>query len=495
MVIHKFEYKTKPMNHQADEFETSKDLPARGIFLDMGLGKSKIIIDTAYYLYINKRITGLLVLAPNGVHHNWAAEEIPKHLVSGLLGKTKIHTWFSSKANTLYHQAQVDELLGYRGFSILLMSYDSIMTVKGKEAAKDFLKRKKCLFVLDESPKIKRYNKRTIRVMAYAKYAPYRRILTGTLVDDKPFDVYTQIKWLDFSAWKCMGIQTYDAFKSVFGIWEKRKTYDVKKGQERIYPAFIKYRNMKMLRSIIARYGCRVESADVPELDDLPPITYIKRFFEMTAEQKRVYKELKKENETIFGDGNVLSADLAIVKIMRYQQITSNYLPSDDDDDLKQISNKNPRLDELLSVISECGSAQVIVWSRYTHDIDLIMDALKKEEVTCVRYDGKCNDIQMAESIDKFKSGEAQVFIANTAKGCEGLTLTNATYMIYYNNYHKLAFRLQSTKRFHRYGQKEKTFVIDLVALGSSDEKIIDLLRSKKKLASYLQGDKLIEWI
>ena len=101
----------------------------------------------------------------------------------------------------------------------------------------------------------------------------------------------------------------------------------------------------------------------------------------------------------------------------------------------------------------------------------------------------------MANSIDSFKAGKAQVFVSNPAKGGEGITLTNANLMIYYNNYFKLSYRLQSEDRFHRIGQTRKTTIIDLTAANTVDEYIISTLREKKELASVVQGDKIKDWI
>lgn len=480
-------FKTKPYEHQKAEWNLSKDLPVRGLYWEMGTGKTKPILDTAAHLEEAGEINGLIVLAPNGVHRNWAVDEIPLHLPNELAERQRMHLWQTSKANTRYHTDAAENVLKYKGFSSLLMSYDSIMTDKGREYAKAFLTSRRCLYILDESPRIKTPKaKRTQRVLASGFYAPYRRILTGTLVDDKPFDVYTQIKFLDPTAWNEYGISNYTVFKAMFGVWEKGYARD------REYPVLVSYRNMKLLGEIVAKYGSRILKEDVL---DLPPKSYTKRYFELSPEQKRVYVRLKKDFEVLLQSGEMLSTKLAITRLLRLQQVTSGYLPSDDDENLKPIDGVNPRLNALLSCVEEAGSQQIIIWAKYRNDITVILRALKDAGISAVRYDGECNDDQMAHSIDSFKAGKAQVFVANPAKGGEGITLTNARLMIYYNNYFKLSYRLQSEDRFHRIGQKRKTTIIDLAAEHTVDEHIIRTLRDKKQLASVVQGDKIKDWI
>lgn len=101
----------------------------------------------------------------------------------------------------------------------------------------------------------------------------------------------------------------------------------------------------------------------------------------------------------------------------------------------------------------------------------------------------------MAQAVDAFKRGDVQVFVANPKKGGEGITLTGAKTVIYYNNDFHLARRLQSEDRAHRIGQTSPVHIIDLAAVDSIDEKIIDILRSKQEMAAYIQGDEARSWL
>lgn len=492
------DFKTQPFPHQLKEFEASKDKTSWGLFHEMGLGKTKVTIDTAAHLHQDGKINGLLVLAPNGVHRNWITDEIPDHMPLASAERMRMHLWMTSKATTQKHANSARDVLHYTppdALAVLCMSYDAIMTEAGRDFAKQFLVNRECLYVLDESPRIKTPGTaRTKRVLASAVHAPFRRILTGTVVDDKPFDVYTQIKFLDRGAWGAVGCSTFDAFKATFGIWEKGFATGAG-GATREYPKLVAYRNMPLLREVVAANGSRLtkESAGV----QLPPKLYSKRYFELTPAQRRAYEELKQSYYTTVGE-SLSSADLAITRLLRFQQVTSGYLPTDDGEEgvkgLVPLCSPNPRIRLLLEVVEDAGH-QVIVWAKYRADITNILIALREAGISAVRYDGECNEEEMADAVDRFKAGTAQVFVSNPAKGGEGLTLNQAKTMVYFNNTFKLGQRLQSEDRNHRIGQEVSVHVVDLVAIDTVDFEIVESLRTKRFDAAFIQGDQTKEWI
>jgi SNF2 family DNA or RNA helicase len=375
------------------------------------------------------------------------------------------------------------------------MSYDAVMTKLGRSFWKAYMDSRPCMYALDESPRIKTPgSKRSMRISGSSKACPYRRILTGTIVDDKPFDVYNQIRFLDPTVWFEIGCSDFGAFKNTFGIWKKQSMlYTDKEGKvkEREFPMLVEYRNLDLLKRIVARYGSRLRKEDVL---DLPPKLYSKRYFDMTPAQWRAYKDLQAQHFTILDSGEMLSTDLAITRILRLQQITSGYLPSDDDESLIPLGDRNLRVELLLECVEEAGH-QVIVWAKYRQDITAILAALRDAKIAAVRYDGQCNETQMGEAVDSFKAGDAQVFVANPAKGSEGLTLTCAKTMIYYNNGYRLSRRIQSEDRFHRIGQTDPVHIIDLAAVDTVDTAIIDVLRKKHEMAAFVQGDEIRAWI
>ncbi len=486
------EFKTKPFAHQLDEFDKSKEWEHRGLFWEMGTGKTKPVLDTIAHLYLARKIEGVLVLAPNGVHRNWVSDEIPAHLPDEVAAQLRVLMWQTKKAKTKWFQAKVEELHAHLGLSLLAISYDGFMTKEGSRAAKRLLTKRRCLYVLDEAQFAKTPRAaRTKRVLASGPYAPYRRALTGTPVDDSPFDVYTQGKFLDPGVWKRVGIHTAAEFKVFFGVWEHPELVGKKLAKDGVRPQLLKYKNLEILNGIVAELGSRVLKEDVL---DLPPKLYTKRYFTMSPAQERIYKELEKESRAELAAAKTVTAQLAITRILRLQQVTSGYVPADDEEHLTTITHPNPRLIELAQLLGEVPH-KAIVWAKYRNDVDMIMELCKQKKWEAVRYDGKVDPEGRADSIERFQRGSAKLFVANPAVGGEGITLHAARTVIYYNTTYRLGKRLQSEDRAHRIGQEHPVTYVDLIAIDTVDGKIIRALRAKKNVADLVMGDEIAGWI
>lgn len=481
MVASAFPSKTTPFGHQADELEAHGVDPSRGLFWEQGCGKTKPVIDTTAALYRSGQVDALLVIAPNGVHANWVSDEIPTHMDPEVAPYVRAHIWYST--NTKKHANSFEGTLKHRGLAVLVMSYDSIRTDKGQAAWKKFLKDRKCMYVLDEAHYIKSPGaKVSKRVLGSKVAAPFKRVLTGTPVDNSPFDLYNQLRFLDPTCWHEFGIQTFAAFKQYFGIWETI-SYD-----GGAFPKCIAYRNLDKLNRKLAELGSRVTKDEVL---DLPPKLYSKRYVELTPLQRRLYNELKEQCyvETAAGE---LTANIAIVRLLRFQQIICGYLPkSDDEDELVDLEGPNPRLNLLEECVTDLPH-QAIIWARFQRDIDLITKRLVNRSVG---IDGRVTGPARADQVQRFKDGDVQFLVANPAALGTGYTFTMAKTVIYYNNSFKLGHRLQSEDRAHRIGQDNQVNYIDLVASNTVDTRIVNALRKKQDVAAMITGDDLREWI
>lgn len=522
--MHQYEPKTKPFKHQAEEFEVSKDLPARAIFWEQGTGKSKITIDTAGHLFAKGEIDCVVVLAPPGVHLNWVTDELPTHMPEWIRERTFTHVYDTYKAGTKAHQAAHRQLVTHKGLSFLAMSYDSSTTEKAKELLWELLQNRKVLYVADESQRIKTPSAtRTKVAVGSAKYAPYRRILSGTPIAQGPFDAYSQLLFLDEDFWKREELAPFTVFKAHFGVWRKQETTTGKK-----YDMLVKYRRLNELNELLGRISSRVTKEDVL---DLPPKLYSRRYFEMTPEQRRIYQSLRDEFMALMlaeGDcrncggsgrveyegfagecptcegtgkvlGGMVTASLAIVRLLRLQQTLCGYVPVETFEEGKEpeltlLSGGNPRLSLLGEVVQDLPH-QFIVFARFRKDIDLIMGKMRELGITAVRYDGSVSPDDRALAKKTFQEGGAQAFVANPAVAAEGLTLVCAKTVVYYNNSFKLTERLQSEDRAHRIGQNDPVSYIDLACPGTVDMSVIDALKNKLDIASQITGDRLKEWL
>ena len=190
-----YKFKTEPYAHQLSALEKSWDKLVYAYFMEMGTGKSKVLVDNIAMLYDKGSINGALIIAPKGVYRNWLSQEIPNQLASHVPHKTVLWTALTSKTKDKEYQQlfKVDIDL-----HILIMNVEAFSTKKGLEFATRFLNCHNSLIAVDESTTIKTPTaKRTKAILALGKLAKYRRILTGSPVTKSPLDLYTQCAFLD----------------------------------------------------------------------------------------------------------------------------------------------------------------------------------------------------------------------------------------------------------------------------------------------------------
>lgn len=493
-----YEYKTKPFFHQGLIHSYSADLEYFGLLWQQGTGKTKPIIDTAAWLYEHDKIDCLLVVAPNGVHRNWVNDELPAHLPDRLVPKTHAFYWQSQKSTTKWHERLAEFAVRHPGLLVVTISYDAFLTEKGKNFIWKVLRKRRCLYICDEAHNIMTPSaKRTMSIIKSGKWASYRRILTGTPISKSPFNIYSQVRFLDPDFWIKAGIgSTFAEFKMYFGVWRKREDVLEEFGYDPGYDQLIEYRNLDKLQALLKTISSRVLKTDV---FDLPPKLYSKRYFDLNPTQRRAYDELKENFVTEIESGREVDGSLAIVRLLRLQQIACGYAKCDDDEPEVLLGNSNPRLD-LLNELTDSLPEKAIIWARFRKDIDQITDALNAGRkpgmpVRAVRYDGAVSDDDKEKAKNDFQKGDAQWFVGNQEVGSEGLTLTAAHSVIYYSNSFKLIKRLQSEDRPHRAGLDHSVSYYDLCANDTVDQRLIEVLRNNLEVSNMVTGDQFREWL
>jgi len=459
-----FKFKTRPFDHQRKAFYMSRDKKNFALLMEQGTGKTKVIIDTAAYLYANNKITALVVIAPNGVHRNWLNKEIPEHLPEWCPHES---IYYYSGMNKT-HMKKFDDVLGcsekLKIFSFNVEGFVSTTAVKFIERA---LVSNKTLLVIDESSRIKRPGaKRTKTITKFAKFAEYRRIMTGTPVTKGPEDVYSQFRFLDD---KILG---YDSFYSF------RARYCIMGGFEN--KQIVSYQNLPELTNNIEGHSFRVLKKDCL---DLPDKIYQRHYVDLSPKQKKLYDQLRKEF-IVEMEGKEISAPETITRLLRLQQIVCGWFPQEDG--TIAIDEKNPRM-EALKEILENIEQKVIIWARFKADLRAIERLLGDKAVA---YHGDVSNDAREDAVKRFQNDDSiRYFIGQPQSGGIGLTLTAAEYAIYYSNSFDLETRLQSEDRCHRIGTKNNITYIDIEASKTIDTKIIKALRGKKNLADVVNND------
>ena len=475
-----YKFKTQPYKHQLDALQDSWDKENFAYFMEMGTGKSKVLLDNAAMLYDKGKINGLLIIAPKGVYKNWYDSEIPTHLPNHIFKKMVL--WKTSDKskkqqlllNTLFETGSE--------FHILLMNVEAFSKGDGAAFAAKFLSCHNTMIAIDESTTIKTpTSNRTKNILALRKHAKYRRILTGSPVTKSPLDLFSQCEFLD--PW-LLGHTSYWTFKSRYAVTRKIQV------QGRQVEIVVGYRNLGELSEKIQPFSKRVLKDDCL---DLPKKTFMKHVVEMTKEQKKVYKQMKEE-AIAYLDGKVLSSATVMTQLMRLHQITCGHF-TPDDGEIKNLPCN--RMTELMDIL-ENVHGKAVIWSHYTHDVRRIIDEIKRVygDDSVVDYFGQTTPEERSINIKKFQEDDkCRFFVGTTHTGGYGITLTAASTMIYFSNGYDLEKRQQSEARIDRIGQTKPMTYIDIISEDTVDDRIVKALRSKINIANQIMGEDYKDWI
>ena len=476
----KYKFKMPPYEHLLTALRKGWNLDEFAYFMDMGTGKSKVLIDNFSVLYDKGYIGGVLIIAPKGVYRNWSSNEIPTHMPEHVLADICIwqpnHT---QKFLTTWKKLFEDNY----NLKIFLMNIEAFSTRKGVEVAEKFLLAHSTFMAIDESTTIKSKNaKRTKSIVKLGKMAKYRRIMTGSPITKSPMDLYTQCEFLNP---ELLGHKSFYSFQYEYAIIKRRNLGSYSFNQ------IVGYKNLKELNGLLDNFSYRVRKQDCL---DLPDKVYTKRVVELTPEQARMYSDLKKIALGICEEGTVTPTTI-LTQLLRLQQVCSGHVKLDDGA-IKTFSSA--KIKELEAVIEEIDG-KAIIWANFTHDIESIVELLTKMygEDSVVSYYGATSTDQRDYAMSSFQNPDSLVrfFVGQPRTGGYGLTLTQASTVIYYSNSYDLEVRLQSEDRAHRIGQVNKVTYIDIIAEKTVDEKVLQALRSKIDIASVVLQENVTDWI
>ena len=355
-----YKFKTKPYAHQIKALKMSWDRPYFAYFMEMGTGKSKVLIDNISMLYDNGKINGVLIVAPKGVVKNWYEGEIPTHLVDHIEHKTVLWQPLITKKQT----AALDSLFETgEDLHILVMNVEALSTQKGYDFAEKFLYSHRALMAIDESTTIKNPDaKRTKNICKLGRSSRYNRILTGSPVTKSPLDLYKQCEFLSPGL---LGHESYYTFRTRYAIM-KTANFGGRSVQ-----IVVGYRNLDELSEKLKEFSYRVLK---DECLDLPKKTFMKRVVTLTPDQLKVYREMSRLALASF-NGKMMTTATVLTQLMRLQQITCGNFTADDGTSHELPTNRLPELMDLLDEIE----GKVVIWAHFQRDVNRIIEAISKE--------------------------------------------------------------------------------------------------------------------
>jgi SNF2 family DNA or RNA helicase len=475
-----YKFKTKPYAHQITALEKSWNKEVFAYFMEMGTGKSKVLIDNIAMLYDKGKINGALIVAPKGVYQNWFNGEIPTHLPDHIdkkmvLWRALINQKQQLQLSTLFESGE--------DLHILIMNVESLSTKKGIDFAAKFIRTHSTLMAIDESTTIKNPDaKRTKAIVSLGLNAKYRRILTGSPVTKSPLDLYKQCEFL--SPW-LLDHSSYYTFRTRYAVMRTANFGG------RSVQLVVGYKNLSELSKKLEPFSYRCLKEDCL---DLPEYTYTKRIIQLTPEQKKIYSTMKQIALAQL-DGKLMTTATALVQLMRLHQITCGHFTADDGT-IKEI--KNERITALLELLEEVEN-KAVIWAHYRYDIASIIKAVESKfgKDSYVTYYGDTSSDDRQKAIEEIQNPDSKVrFIIGTPQtGGYGITLTGANTMIYYSNGYDLEKRIQSEARINRAGQTRKMTYIDIQCEDTVDEKIVKALVKKMNIANEIMNEDIKDWL
>lgn len=415
-----------------------------GLFIDMGLGKTRCAIELAKIR--QQRISKIVYFCPVSLKVT-VMQEILKHTDC-----------------TEEDICMFDDKTGISSLPIVTWYIVGLESVSGSDRvtlAVNSIIDDNAFVIVDESSFIKGHGAlRTNRIITMSERARYRLIMTGTPLTEGYEDLYAQMRFLSSQ------ILGYNSFYS-FAANHLEYHPD--------YPGMVvKAHNTNHLVSKIEPYIFQIKKEDAL---DLPEKIYETRYCELTTKQKEAYQQAKEEILQLNND-DILESYVIFQLFGALQQIVSGFWNREG----KLLQFPENRTGLLLDVISEIPENEpVIIWCKYIYSVNKIHDLLKDESVV---YCGETSERDRQSNLDLWRSGKKRFLITTISSGGYGLDLTNSRYAIYYENEFSYAHRIQSEDRIHRIGQERKPVYIDLYATCGIEKRIYQAIVRKENVAS-----------
>ena len=481
------EYKphTKPYAFQDHAYDLMRKSPKRGrnyaLFCEPGTGKSKMAIDRACELFINRRIRSCIIIAPKGVHNQWADEQIPIHCGT----KNKTYIWEGTNKEITFKKYPKNHIIFF------CINYDALRTKKGANTIDDFLRvyNDRFMIVFDESHLIK--NEQTTRwkecnALARHDNCTSRLLLTGTPIAKNLCDEWAQFKILDEDI---IGIRYRRHFVGEYCILGGSTGNQI-----------VGIRNLDEFKAITEPYIYRARKKDLAEMG-IPEKIYKRWSFKLNDETRKFYNQMSMqlviELEELEQNKKLterFKAQNAAVKVLKLQQISNGFIRDTENNKTKWLveDTSNDRLIALLELLQNdiASTEKVIIWCRFKEDIRFIEQYLP----SAVLVHGDIPKKVQRKNINKWmRYAKYKYLIATAGSGGTGLNLqkSGCKYAVYYSNSENFVQRAQSEDRIHRIGMDKTQPVIyyDLVARNTRDIDILANLRGKKHISDITLGD------
>lgn len=421
---------------------------------DMGLGKTIQVISLILKLKEEDKLKKpVLVVCPTTLMGNWMKE---------------LQMFAPSLKAVTYHG--LDRKLD-TNVDVILTTY-AIMRIDVEELKKNSWG----MIIVDEAQNIK--NPDTAQTLAIKILKSDVKVaMTGTPVENRLTELWSIFDYINSGY-----LGTLKEFQKSYAIPIER---------------FKETSRASKLKLSVSPFVLRRLKTDKNVISDLPEKMVLNDYCYLTKNQAILYeKTLNEMMEKISGftgvnrRGNIFKLITALKQICNHPY---QFLKSGDMN--KESSGKTEQCIQLLQSILENGEKSLI-FTQYKEMGDILTHIIEEEcNTTPLFFHGSLNVNQREEMINKFKTDkDTKIMILSLKAGGTGLNLTSATNVIHYDLWWNPAVEDQATDRTYRIGQDKNVMVHRLITLGTFEEKIDEMLKSKKELAdmAVYEGEKVI---
>lgn len=460
------DYKLKPFNYQLEGIKWLIN-HENGLLLDVpGLGKTAQVIYAAEELKAQKNIEHCLIICGiNTLKNNWKREIQKFSNLDCIIIGEKINS--KGKISYASVKDRAEQLYQPIKEFFVILNVESLRDSTVVDAIKSS-HNSFDMIVIDEIHKLKgaTTSQQSKNLLKLVKVGKYHYGLTGTLLVNSPLDAYIPLKFIrreraNFTNFK----KFYCNINFVFG-----------------HQQIVGYKNVDLLKEEIGQCSLRRDKS----LLDLPEKIIVPEFLDMPDSQLEFYENLQK--------GLVGEADRVNIKntsllglITRLREATScpSVLSS------KNISNvKIERACELVEEITSNGE-KVVIFSVFKEPLYLLNKILGKDSLLCT---GDQSEQELSDNIHKFQNdNKYKVMLCTSSKMGTGITLTAASYEIHLDTSWTYAEFEQCCDRCHRIGTEKTVIIYDLIARKTIDERVYNLINTKKEISDYIIDNKYNE--
>ncbi len=426
---------------------------------DMGLGKTIQLIGFLLNLKQQDLLTKpTLLVCPTSVINNWE-REVKK---------------FAPKLNTLIHHGSQRD----RGKSFVKQAEDKQLVITSYSLVQRDLKTLSRIewqgIVLDEAQNIKNPTAKQSQAVREIP-AGFRIALTGTPVENRLTELWSILDFLN------------PGFLGNRNFFQKRFAAPIEKYGDR--------ESLNILRSLTQPFILRRLKTDKNIIQDLPDKQEMNVFCGLSAEQAELYQQLVdnsleeiEDSEGIKRRGLILTLLLRLKQLCNHPELIEDDKPKKSEiitDNFGDRSGKLMRLSEMLEEIVDEGDRSLIFtqFSEWGKILKPYLEAKLKEEVIFL-YGATPREARQ-EMVDRFQNepNGPKIFILSLKAGGTGLNLTRANHVFHVDRWWNPAVENQATDRAFRIGQKRNVQVHKFVCTGTLEERINDIIESKKELA------------